>query len=93
MRDLESCNNVPLEEFLSIHISDVGQWLSFDPFGEVICADQQISLISCYFEEGAYNVQAPPGEWPWIGQRVEDPSWLMDIWGKLLALVTFLNIF
>ena len=87
------CNNVSPDEFLSIHISDVGQWLSFDAFGEVIYADQQISLISCCLGERAYNVQASLDEWPRIGQRVEDPSWLMDIWSKLLALVTFLNIF
>ena len=74
MRDLKSCNNVSLDEFLSIHISDVGQWLSFDPFGEVIFADQQRSLISYCLGEGAYNIQALLGERPWTGQRVEVPS-------------------
>ena len=93
LRDLESCNNVSLDELLSICVSDVSQWLSFDPFGEVICAGQQISLISYCLGEGAYNIQAPLGERPWAGQRVENSSWLMDIRGKPLALVTFLNIF
>ena len=74
MRDPESCNNVSPDEFLSIRISNVGQWLSFDSFGEVICADQQISLISCYLRKRAYNIQAPLGERLWTGQMVEDPS-------------------
>ena len=91
--DPKSCNNGSPDELLSICVSDVDQWLSFDPFGEVIYADQPIYLISCCLKEGAYNIQTLLGERPWAGQRVEDPSWLMDIWGKPLALVTFLNIF
>ena len=91
-RDPESCNNVSPDEPFSIYVSNVSQWLSFDPFGEVICANQQISLISCFLGEGAYNIQSPLGERPWAGQRVKNPSWLMDIRGKSLALITFLNI-
>ena len=34
------CDNVFLDEFLSIHVSDVGERLGFDPLGEVIYADQ-----------------------------------------------------
>ena len=56
LRDPESCNNVSLDEPLSIYVFDVSQWLSLDPFGEVICADQQISFVSCCFGEGAYNI-------------------------------------
>ena len=56
--------NVSPDEFLSIRISDVSQWLSLDSFGEVICVDQHISLISYYLGEMAYNIQAPLGEQP-----------------------------
>ena len=55
-RDPESCNDVSPDEPFSIYVSDVGQWLGFDPFGEVIRADQQIPLISCCLREGAYNI-------------------------------------
>ena len=92
-RDPESCNNVSQNEFLSICVSDVGQWLSFNPFGEVIYVDHQIPLISCCLGEGAYNIPTLLDERPWTGRRVEDLFWLMDIWGKPLALVTFFNIF
>ena len=63
-RDPESWDDVSPGELFRICISDVSQWLRFDPFGEVICADQQVPLISCCFGKGAYNVQAPLGEWP-----------------------------
>ena len=86
------CNDVSPDEPFRICISDVSQWLRFDPFDEVIYADQQIPLISRYLGKGSYNIQAPLGEWPWAGQRVEDPAELMDAQGKPLALVTFPNI-
>ena len=38
-RDPESHDNVSSDEFLSIHVPDVGQGLSFDPLDEVIYAD------------------------------------------------------
>ena len=40
MRDSKSSNDVLLDKFLSIHIPDVGQWLCFDPFGEIVYANQ-----------------------------------------------------
>ena len=55
-RDPESCNNVSPEKSFSVYISDVSQWLDFDPLGEVIRADQQISLVSCCLGEEAYNI-------------------------------------
>ena len=55
-RDPKSSNNVSPDKPFSIYVSNVSQWLSFDLFGEVIHADQQISLISCYLGEGAYNI-------------------------------------
>ena len=40
MRDPKSSDDVLLDKLLSIYIPDVGQGLSFDPFGEIVCADQ-----------------------------------------------------
>ena len=38
--DLKSSNDVLLDKLLGIHIPDIGQGLSFDPFGEIVRADQ-----------------------------------------------------
>ena len=38
--DPKSSNDVLPDKFLGIHIPDIGQGLSFDPFGEIVCADQ-----------------------------------------------------
>ena len=40
MRDPKSSNDVLLDKFLSIHILDVGQGLGFDPFCEIVYANQ-----------------------------------------------------
>ena len=55
-RDPEFCNNVSPDKPFSIYVSDISQWLDFHPFGEVIGADQQISLILCCLGEGTYNI-------------------------------------
>ena len=39
MRDPEPSYNILLNKFLGIHVPDVGQWLNFNPLGEVICVD------------------------------------------------------
>ena len=39
VRDPESGDNVFLDKFLSVHIFDVRQRFSFDPLGEIVCAD------------------------------------------------------
>ena len=39
--------NIFPNKSLGIHVLDVSQWFSFNPLGEVICADQQIPLIHC----------------------------------------------
>ena len=39
MRNPESSNNTLLEELFDIHIPDISQRFSFDPLGEIICAD------------------------------------------------------
>ena len=55
-RDLESCDNVFPNEFLSIHVPDICQGLNFNPLSEVVHADQQISLIPYCLGEIANNV-------------------------------------
>ena len=40
IRDPKLSNDVLLDKFLSIHILDVGQGLDFNPFGEIVYADQ-----------------------------------------------------
>ena len=40
MRDLKLSDNIFSKKFLGIHIPNIGQWFSFNPFGEVIRADQ-----------------------------------------------------
>ena len=56
MRYLEASENVFLEKFLYIHILDICQRLRFNPFGEIVCADQQIFLVSCCFRKGVNNI-------------------------------------
>ena len=52
----EVSDNVFPEKLLCVHISDIRQRLNFDPFGEIICANQQILLVSCCFRKGANNI-------------------------------------
>ena len=40
MKDPKSSDNIFPEKSLGIHISDIRQWFRFNPFGEVIRADQ-----------------------------------------------------
>ena len=54
--DPKSSNDVLPDKLLDIHIPDIGQGLGFDPFSEIVCADQQIPLISCRIRKKAYNV-------------------------------------
>ena len=42
----KSRDNIPSNKLLNIYVSDVYQGLNFDPFSEVICADQQILFVS-----------------------------------------------
>ena len=86
MRDFESSNDISPNEFLCIHVPDVGQGLDFDPFGEIVYADHQVSFISCCFKERAYDIQAPLSERPRTGEGIKDPSRLVDIWSKLKEL-------
>ena len=40
MRYSEAGDNVLSDKFLYVHISDIRQRLSFNPFGEIVCAVQ-----------------------------------------------------
>ena len=40
MSDLELGDNVFPDKLLGVHISNIRQGFSFDPFGEIICVDQ-----------------------------------------------------
>ena len=56
MRDPESGDNVLPNKFLSVYISDVHQRFNFNPFGEIVCANQQIFLVTNYFGKGTNNI-------------------------------------
>ena len=49
VRSFEARNNVFPNEFLGIHVPDVGQRFSFYPFGEIIGVDYYVSPISYCF--------------------------------------------
>ena len=59
MRDPKPSDNILLNEFLSIRISNICQRLNFNPLCEVICADQWKSLIPYRVREGTHNVRYP----------------------------------
>ena len=67
MRDSEPSDNIFPNKFFGVHISNVRQGLGFNPFGEIVCADQQISLVTCCFGERANNIQASLCKWPRAG--------------------------
>ena len=56
MRYPEASDNVLSEKLLYVHISDIHQRLSFNSFGEIVCVDQQIFLVSRYFRKWANNI-------------------------------------
>ena len=56
MRYSEVSDNAFPDKLLYVHILDIRQKLSFNPFGEIVCADQQIFLISCYFRKWTNNI-------------------------------------
>ena len=57
--DSKPSENIFPNKLFGIHILDICQWFSFDPFGEVIYADQQIPLISRCLRQMFYYIQAP----------------------------------
>ena len=93
MRYFEAGDNVLLDKLLYIHISDIRQRLSFNPFGEIVCADQQIFLISRCFGKWANNIQTPLCKRPSTGEEIQESSWLVCVLCKSLTLIAFLRIF
>ena len=93
VRDPEPGNNVFPDEHFGIHFSDVRQSFSFNPFGKVVSANEQISFVPYCLGKGPDDIQAPLRKWPRVGQWIEDPSRLMYVWHKPLILVTLLHVF
>ena len=89
----EAGDDVLPDEFLGVHVSNVGQGFSFHPFSEVISSDYYVSLVPRSFGERSDNIKAPLCERPWAREGVENPSRLVDIRGESLALVTLLSVF
>ena len=93
MRDPKPYDNVFPDELLSIHISDICQGFSFNPFSEIVRVDQQIFLVFCCLGKRLDNIQALLSKRPRAGQRIKNPSWLVYVRRKSLALVALLHIF
>ena len=93
VRSSEVRNNVFPNEFLGIHIPDVGQRFRLYPLGEIVGTDYYVSLIPCCFRERTDNIKTPLSKRPGAGEGVKDSSWLVNIWGEYLALITLLRIF
>ena len=93
VRSSEARNNVFPNEFLGIHVPDVGQRFSLYPLGEIVGVDYYVSLIPCCFREGTDDIKTPLSKRPRAREGVKDSSRLVDIWGESLALITLLRIF
>lgn len=81
MRDTKSCDKIPPNKPLHVLISDVWKGFYFDPFGELINPNKEPSPISSCFWKWLDNIQSPLCKRPWTGNRVEDPSCLMNVRG------------
>ena len=79
MRSFEARNNVFPNEFLGIHVPDVGQRFNLYPFGEIIGADYYVPLIPCCFRERIDNIKTPLSKRSRAGEGVKDSPWLVDI--------------
>ena len=51
VRNFESSDDIFLNKFLGINVSNVCQWLSFDPFCEIIHVDKKKSSVPCRFRK------------------------------------------
>ena len=80
-------------EFLGIHVPDVGQRFSLYPLGEIVGADYYVSPIPYCFRERTDNIKTPLSKQLRAGEGVKDSFRLVDIWGESLALITLLRIF
>ena len=92
MWDPKPSDNIFPNKSLGIHVPIICQWFSFNRLSEVICTDQQPSLIPCCLRERSYDIQASLSKWSRVGQRIKDSPWLVNVWCKFLALVTLLHI-
>ena len=79
VRSSEVRNNVFPNEFLGIHVPDVGQRFNLYPFGEIIGADYYVPLIPCCFRERIDNIKTPLSKRSRAGEGVKDSPWLVDI--------------
>ena len=70
MRYPEPSDNVLPEKLLYVHILDICQRLSFNPFGEIVYADQQIFLVSRCFRKWANNIQTLLCKGPRAGKGI-----------------------
>ena len=77
--NFEACNNIFPNEFLDVHVLDVGQRFSFHPFGEVIGSNNYVSLIPHSFGEKTDNIKTPLSKRPRAGEGFKDSSGLVDI--------------
>lgn len=91
MRDTKFGNNVLLNAFLHILVLDIGEKLYFDPLGEIIILDEELSSVTSYPWERTDYFQSSLPKRPGARERVKDPSWLMNVQGVPLALVTLLH--
>ena len=89
----EAGDDVLPDEFLGVHVPNVGQGFSFHPLSEVISSDYYVSLVPRSFGEGSNYIKVPLCERPWAREGVENPSGLVDIRGESLALVALLSVF
>ena len=88
----EAGDDVPLDEFLGIHVPNVGQRFSLHLFSEVISSDYYVSLVPRSFGERSDNIKTPLRERPRAREGVENPSGLVDIRSKSLALIALLGV-
>ena len=89
----EAGDDVLPDESLGVHVPNVGQGFSLHPLSEVISSDYYVSLVLRSFGERSDNIKAPLCERPLAREGVENPSWLVDIRGEPLALVSLLSVF
>lgn len=67
-RDPKPCNDVLPYEAFRVLLSDEGQRLDFNPFGEVIGGYYQPPLVPWSSVKQSYDVQTPLSEGPWTGE-------------------------
>ena len=79
VRSSKARNDVFPNEFLGIHVPDVGQRFSLYPFDEIIGANYYVSLIPCCFRERTDNIKTPLSKRPRAGEGVKDSPRLVDI--------------